>query len=489
MDGPDALPGDPTNALSDPGRLAALARTGLPDPAAGPSFDRLARLAARFLGVPVSLVSLIDADRQFFPGCVGLPEPWAARGETPLSHSFCQHVVTAGAPLIIPDARRDDRVKDNRAVDEIGVIAYLGIPLALDGLVIGSFCAIDGTPRDWSADDVAVMTDLAESVVAELRLRAESAESERQRRAAEEARRSLQVTLTSIGDAVVAVDAAGSITFLNPVAEGLTGWAVGQAVGPALGPAFGVLDLRFPGPADVPVPSREALLTRDGVHRQIESVATPVRAADGASLGAVLVFRDITARREAVRSLALNEERLRMALDASRMVAWEWTPADGSLRVSENATAIFGLPEGTDLAQIDQGLGLVHPDDVAHYRRTYERAIAELGSYLVEYRLVRNAPVSTASMSAIISSIRARSWKRSSRLPWSPQLRSACRSAPACCLPDCVRHGGSPSSSGRLRHSRRGGCGSASASAGNTRASSRWRASRSTRAGGGWKRW
>ncbi len=63
----------------------------------------------------------------------------ATQRETPLSHSFCQHVVTSSKPLVIDDARLDPRVKDNRAIADIGVIAYLGIPLTIDNQVIGAF--------------------------------------------------------------------------------------------------------------------------------------------------------------------------------------------------------------------------------------------------------------------------------------------------------------------------------------------------------------
>jgi GAF domain-containing protein len=93
-------------------------------------------------------VSLVDADRQFFKSALGLPEPWATRRETPLSHSFCQHVVATGAPLRVEDARDHSLVCDNLAIPELGVVAYLGMPLATaDGQVLGSLCAIDTEPR------------------------------------------------------------------------------------------------------------------------------------------------------------------------------------------------------------------------------------------------------------------------------------------------------------------------------------------------------
>jgi GAF domain-containing protein len=79
------------------------------------SFDRLARVAAKLVGAPVALVTAVDRDRQFFKSCLGLPEPWATRRETPLTHSFCQHVVTAREPVLLTDARQDPRFSDNLA--------------------------------------------------------------------------------------------------------------------------------------------------------------------------------------------------------------------------------------------------------------------------------------------------------------------------------------------------------------------------------------
>jgi diguanylate cyclase (GGDEF)-like protein len=152
------------NELTDEGaRLAAVRDTGLVEAQHDVQLERLNKLATELLGVPVSLVSLVDEDRQFFPGEVGLSEPWASFGETPLSHSFCKHVVEHDAPLVIEDARADPLVEKNLAVRDLGVIAYAGVPLRLsDGEVLGSFCAIDGKPHRWSDHDLEVLADLAE---------------------------------------------------------------------------------------------------------------------------------------------------------------------------------------------------------------------------------------------------------------------------------------------------------------------------------------
>lgn len=152
-------------------RLEKLRSLYLLDTPADPAFDRLTRLATQILKTPISLVSLVDADRQFFKSFVGLPEPWATTRETPLSHSFCQHVVATGQPLVISDARTDPLVQDNLAIRDLDVIAYAGMPLLTsDGFGLGSFCVISPEPRVWTDDELSILSDLATSVMTEIEL-------------------------------------------------------------------------------------------------------------------------------------------------------------------------------------------------------------------------------------------------------------------------------------------------------------------------------
>jgi GAF domain-containing protein len=158
-------------AISDGARLAALQDLGILDTEPEPSFDRFTRLAAELLGVPVSLVSLVDSDRQFFKSQHGLQAPWAGARQTPLSHSFCLHAVTSTHPLVIEDARNSP-LADNLGVRDLSIIAYAGVPLILeDGHAVGAFCAIDAQPRQWSELDLRILEGLAAAVNTLLDLR------------------------------------------------------------------------------------------------------------------------------------------------------------------------------------------------------------------------------------------------------------------------------------------------------------------------------
>ena len=153
-------------------RLSALVETGLLDSPPEPAFDRLTDLVRRVLGVPVSLVSLVDRERQFFKSQQGLDEPWCSLRETPLSHSFCQHVVERDKPLVLDDVRASALGEGNLAIRDLGVIAYLGVPIRTpDGVSIGSLCAIDSQPRDWTDRDLEVLRALGDAVTNEIAVR------------------------------------------------------------------------------------------------------------------------------------------------------------------------------------------------------------------------------------------------------------------------------------------------------------------------------
>jgi GAF domain-containing protein len=172
-------------------RLSALHRTGLLDSPSEEAFDRYTRLASRTLDAPVALISLVDADRQFFKSARGLDEPLKTKRETPLSHSFCKHVVASGESLVVGDARAEPLVRENPAVPELKVIAYAGVPLkSSNGQVLGTLCVIDHRPRDWQRDELDVLRDLGACLEDEIELRCLVRETEAARREAEDRLRS-----------------------------------------------------------------------------------------------------------------------------------------------------------------------------------------------------------------------------------------------------------------------------------------------------------
>ncbi|MEW1958369.1 SpoIIE family protein phosphatase [Kineococcus sp. NPDC059986] len=142
-----------------------------------PALDRLAQLAARLLGAPAAQVSLLS-DVQTISAAVG-PASDAAGEVTPLADSLFAVTATSEAPLVVSDARVDDRVSGLPPVTSGAVRAYLGVPLrGQDGHIVGALCVFGPDVRDWAGSDVSLLTALAASAVTELELSALSVDLE-----------------------------------------------------------------------------------------------------------------------------------------------------------------------------------------------------------------------------------------------------------------------------------------------------------------------
>lgn len=314
-------------ALDAVDRLDALRATGLLDSPSDQIFDDLTALAARLFDVPVALFSLVDDRRQFFKSQIGLAEPWASRRETPLTHSFCQYAVTRGGQLVVTDARNDETLRASRAIDELGVIAYAGVPVHAGGQPIGVVCAIDHAPRAWTDADMALLHRLAAIASREVERRALDVQLAEVTVALREQHELLTAVIDSMDESVVVVDPAGQVLLVNRAAEQTFGAAAvvdAMARSPAETPAaLGLLELDGVTPlAPARAPMQRALRgerVRDcelmvrgpgaGAPRWSSVNAAPIHAADGAVRGAVAVGRDVTALKDAQRALERSATR------------------------------------------------------------------------------------------------------------------------------------------------------------------------------------
>ncbi len=281
------------------------------------------------LDADVSLITLLDRDRQFFKSAAGLSEPWATRRQTPLSHSFCQHVVARGETLKVANAREDPTLRSNSAIDELGVIAYLGIPLRTpEGRLLGSVSAIQNEPRQWTARDGEVMEGVAAAVEGEVERRMIRDQS--------------HAVMANLSDLVSIFDEEGTIRYQSPSIERILGRPPGDREG------RDVLEFVHPDDRAAFFAARDDVIARPD---HIASATVRVRHADG--------------------DYRILEARLRNLLD---------DPAVGGiLSVARDVTEKESAEEKLDLvlAHVPAGLWMVDRD--LRFVWAGGRALEELG--------------------------------------------------------------------------------------------------------------
>jgi PAS domain S-box-containing protein len=296
-----------SDVIARPERLAAVRSTGLLDTPAEPEFDRLTRLAAKLTGAPVTFVSLVSEDRDFYKSCFGFPEPLASERQL-TGTTFCHFALVSKGPLVIENALDHPIYRDVPTVHTLGVRAYLGIPLVTHtGQAIGSFCAIDFQPRKWTPLDIEVMQELAESTLREIELRSAL-------RALDNEQRRLNVLLQHIPVGVTfAEPPSGRIIMRNRKANEL----LGDSLGPIATESYELWS------EESVVPQNEwplmrairgeevqggefRLVRKDGRRVWVRIDAAPVLDEDGQVIGGIAAFHDIDNQRE----LAMENARL-----------------------------------------------------------------------------------------------------------------------------------------------------------------------------------
>ena len=284
------------------------------------ALDTLTRITAILLDVPISLVSLVTADEQWFKARHGLEVE-----STPRDISFCTHVVAQDDELVVPDATKDARFADNPLVTgEPHIRFYAGVPLRTPtGQVLGTLCAIDRRPRLPDPDSLQLLRELAAQVMDQLEFRRQRLEIERERNF-------LRALLDAMSEGVVVQHASGEIAQCNPAAERLLGLTEEQMMGrTSIDPRWRSVHpdgTPFPGqdhPSMVTLRTGEPLSEVPmGVHKPngeqvwIRINSQPLFMGPEASPTAVITtFRDVTSEERARRSNERDRQLLRNVLE------------------------------------------------------------------------------------------------------------------------------------------------------------------------------
>ncbi|MFC4426074.1 diguanylate cyclase domain-containing protein [Deinococcus navajonensis] len=272
-----AVPVSPDEAA----RLLDLTRYHILDTPAEEVFDRIARLAARLLEVPIAAVNFVDTDRQWSKARLGLDPQ-----EVPREASFCAWTVLNDAPLAVPDLREDERFAANPGVaGRPHLRMYAGAPLRTPlGHRIGTLCVMDTEPRCLNDQDLQALQDLAAMAMSELELRAHVQHLQRQLNGRLEYEADLRRSL----DHARTLEAVGELMDL-PLEPSEVAWQAADLIGQAIGADWtGLMSFQGGVPRAVRVNARPGLppalldlatrlhAGRGGVSASLEKLSTPL---------------------------------------------------------------------------------------------------------------------------------------------------------------------------------------------------------------------
>jgi two-component system, cell cycle sensor histidine kinase and response regulator CckA len=401
--------------LLRPDRLAALRQTALLDTPPEEGFDRLTRMAARLLGAPIALISLVTDERQFFKSTTGLPEPWATRRTAPLSFSFCSTVAGTGEPLIVEDARRHPLLRHSQALRELGWIAYAGVPLiAREGHVLGSFCVVDRTPRLWSERDIALLQDLAASVITEIELRREIA----QRLQAEVGHRNSEEELYStfehagIGMALISLD--GRWVRVNRALADLLGTPADDLVGfpqearthpDDVAADQEAVRLLLAGECRTYTMEKRYLLSSGEALWALVTVSL-VTGPDDQPSHFIAAVQDVTDRKQAEADLKSRGEEYRLVLRGSGATVRSWHLASDRLTWDQGVAAPLDYEWDAVEATPEWWYSRIHTQDRERVVQSLDAAISGGASAWSELYRIRRADGAYASVADHASIVR-----------------------------------------------------------------------------------
>lgn len=271
-------------------------------------------------------------------------------------------VWNTGEPVWTADVLQDSNFLRAAVAEKAGLHGAFGFPILNTQEVL---CVITFFSREIRQPD----NDLLEMVTAIGRQIGQFIERKQAEDVLEQQRQWLQVTLCSIGDGVIATDTAAKITFMNPVAEALTGWTIQDALGRKIDEVFCIIHEYTRQAAEIPVEralregivvelaENTALITRDGREIPIDDSCASIRNKNGILQGTVLIFRDITKRKQAEKALQQAKAQLQAVLDAvPGCISWINSSLD-YLGVNRQLAAICNLsPENF----VDQKIGFLN---------------------------------------------------------------------------------------------------------------------------------
>ena len=377
-------PGHPQAPLNEPSRLAALLAFELLDTPAEAMFDNITTLAAHICNTPIALISLIDAERQWFKSRVGL-----GVSETPRELAFCAHAINRDELFEIENALLDPRFCDNPLVtSDPDIRFYAGMPLSDGhGHNLGTLCVIDRQPRQLNEQQRQSLKLLAQQTVQLFELRLQS-RHQREQAAVHKA------ILCSAGTAVLVVDPAGLIQQASPGVANLLGYSADGLLGRELELLLPLNDRQLTRDALRSIPaqgsSQSQLHEVQMRHASGHTVPvllnlSPVSLEDKFDLGYLCIVHDLSYREEALQRLQ------RLSAQLPGVVYQFQLLEDGRScfpYASQGIESIYGLTPEAVAKDATAVYALIDPDDLQGVSDSIATSAANLELWHQEYRVL-----------------------------------------------------------------------------------------------------
>jgi len=377
-------PGHPPTPSNESSRLAALLRFELLDTPAEAMFDNITALAAQICETPIALISLVDAERQWFKSRQGLD----AR-ETPRELAFCAHAINGETLFEVENALLDPRFRDNPLVTGAPDIRfYAGMPLAdSEGHNLGTLCVIDRQPRQLSVQQKGALKLLAQQAINLFELRLQTWQQQEQAALH-------KAILSSVGTAVLITDMAGVIRQASPGVLPLLGYEVDTLVGQSLGLVLPDEERQLqPDPVrpSFNCGSEQASLHelrarhRKGQRIPVLFSLAPIAMDGSAQMGYLCILNDLSYREEALQRLQHIAEQLPGVVYQFQLYS------DGRScfpYASEGLRDVYGLQPEEVRDDASSVFARIHPDDLLDVTASIQASAEHLSVWHREYRFL-----------------------------------------------------------------------------------------------------
>lgn len=384
-------PAIPANELQ---RLQALYECFVLDTPPDERFDRVTRLCQKLLDCPICVISLVDAERQWFKSICGLEG-----SETPRDVSFCGHAILQDDIFEIPDARNDPRFVDNPAVTGFPhVVFYAGAPLQTpDGFALGTLCVIDHRPRTLDPQQRRDLRDLANCAADQILLiRALRDSGLLAQNRAQLQRLSLVARQTTNG--VIVTDQNGRVEWANEGLFRIAGYHSDDLEGRLITNVMLGEDTELQPIASMHLALRAGrefaveyfTYAKSGKRLRLRVSGSPITGDGGELQGFIILHTDVTREYNDNENLRAAQRRLTSIIDGTRTGTWEWNVPTGETQFNERWAEMigYGLEELQPIS-IQTWRRLAHPDDLRVSDELMQRHFArELNYYDCKCRML-----------------------------------------------------------------------------------------------------